>query len=138
MPCCRARSASAAPRPTFMVIWDKTFGNYKVKGIGAYTAMPLFLLVRDPKIQSIADFTEKDRIALPGVQSSSHAVILEMEAERVFGPGNARKLDPLTVSPAPTPMRPLPSFRERPRSPRISPRRPSRTWSSNARACAKS
>jgi len=88
----------SASVPTFLVIWDKTFGNYKVKGIGAYTAMPLFLLVRDPKIQSIADFTEKDRIALPGVQSSSHAVILEMEAERVFGPGNARKLDPLTVS----------------------------------------
>ncbi|MBV9862605.1 MAG: ABC transporter substrate-binding protein [Alphaproteobacteria bacterium] len=84
--------------PTFLVIWDKTFGNYRVKGIGAFTAMPLLLLVRDPNILSIRDFTDKDRIALPGVQSSSHAVILEMEAERVFGPGNARKLDPLTVS----------------------------------------
>jgi NitT/TauT family transport system substrate-binding protein len=88
----------SASVPTFLVVWDKTFGNYNVKGIGAYTAMPLFLLVRDPKIQSIADFTEKDRIALPGVQSSSHSVILQMEAERVFGPGNARKLDALTVS----------------------------------------
>ena len=84
--------------PTFLVIWDKTFGNYNVKGIGAFTAMPLFLLVRDPNILSIKDFTDKDRIALPGVQSSSHAVILEMEAERVWGPGNARRLDPLTVS----------------------------------------
>jgi NitT/TauT family transport system substrate-binding protein len=84
--------------PTFMVIWDKTLGNYKVKGIGAFTAMPLYLLVRDPKIKSIADLTDKDRIALPGVQSSTHAIILEMEAERLFGPGNARKFDALTVS----------------------------------------
>lgn len=88
----------SASVPTFLVVWDKTFGNYNVKGIGAYTAMPLFLLVRDPKIQSIADFTEKDRIALPGVQSSSHSIILQMEAEKIFGPGNARKLDSLTVS----------------------------------------
>jgi NitT/TauT family transport system substrate-binding protein len=84
--------------PTFLVVWDKTLGNYNVKGIGAYTAMPLYLLVRNPKIQSIADLTEKDRIALPGVQSSTHSIILQMEAERVFGPGNARKLDALTVS----------------------------------------
>jgi NitT/TauT family transport system substrate-binding protein len=84
--------------PTFLVAWDKTLGNYNVKGLGAFNALPLYLLVRDPRIQSIADFTERDRIALPGVQSSSHAIILEMEAERVFGPGNARKLDGLTVS----------------------------------------
>jgi NitT/TauT family transport system substrate-binding protein len=84
--------------PTFLVSWDKTRGNLNVKGLGAFNALPLYLLVRDPKIQSIKDFTEKDRIALPGVQSSSHAIILEMEAERVWGPGNARRLDGLTVS----------------------------------------
>jgi NitT/TauT family transport system substrate-binding protein len=84
--------------PTFLVAWDKTLGNYNVKGLGAFNALPLFLLVRDPRISSIADFSDRDRIALPGVQSSSHAIILEMEAERVFGPGNARKLDGLTVS----------------------------------------
>jgi NitT/TauT family transport system substrate-binding protein len=84
--------------PTFAVVWGKTRGNYNVKGIGAFTAMPLYLVVRDPKVQSIADLTEKDRVAVPGVQSSTQSIILEMEAERVFGPGNARKLDPLTVS----------------------------------------
>lgn len=84
--------------PTFLVAWDKTYANFKVKGIGAFTALPLLLLVRDPNIRSIRDFTDKDRIALPGVQSSTHAIVLEMEAEKVFGPGNARKLDPLTVS----------------------------------------
>jgi NitT/TauT family transport system substrate-binding protein len=84
--------------PTFLVAWDKTLGNYNVKGIGAFNALPLYLLVRDPKIRSIKDFSERDRIALPGVQSSSHAIMLEMEAERVFGPGQARRLDGLTVS----------------------------------------
>ncbi|MBI3517281.1 MAG: ABC transporter substrate-binding protein [Proteobacteria bacterium] len=84
--------------PTFLVSWDKTRGNYNIKGLGAFNALPLYLLVRDPKIQSIKDFTDKDRIALPGVQSSSHAIILEMEAERVWGEGQARRLDALTVS----------------------------------------
>jgi NitT/TauT family transport system substrate-binding protein len=84
--------------PTFLVSWDKTLGNYNVKGLGAFNALPLYLLVRDPAIRSIKDFSDKDRIALPGVQSSSHAIILEMEAERVWGPGHARRLDGLTVS----------------------------------------
>jgi NitT/TauT family transport system substrate-binding protein len=84
--------------PTFLVSWDKTLGNYNIKGLGAFNALPLYLLVRDPAIGSIKDFSDKDRIALPGVQSSSHAIILEMEAERVWGQGHARRLDGLTVS----------------------------------------
>lgn len=84
--------------PSFLISWDKTLGNLNVKSLGAFNALPLYLLVRNPKIQSIKDFTDTDRIALPGVQSSSHSIILEMEAERVWGPGQARRLDRLTVS----------------------------------------
>jgi NitT/TauT family transport system substrate-binding protein len=49
-------------------------------------------------VKTIKDFTENDRIALPAVKVSIQAVTLQMAAEKVFGPGQHAKLDPLTVS----------------------------------------
>src|SRR6201999_3777534 len=49
-------------------------------------------------VKTIKDFTEKDKIALPAVKSSIQAITLQMAAEKVFGPGQQGKLDPLTVT----------------------------------------
>ena len=78
-----------------LTMWDKT--NGAVKTAGALTAMPLYLITRNPAIATIADFTEKDRIAVPAVKSSAGAVALQMAAAKVWGAQNAAKLDPLTV-----------------------------------------
>jgi len=45
-----------------------------------------------------ADFTDKDRIALPGIKTSIQAVTLQMACEQVFGKGQGGKLDSITVS----------------------------------------
>lgn len=82
--------------PHFIILWAKTHGA--IKSAGALDALPLFLNTRNPKIHSIRDFTEKDRIALPTVKSSSQAIFLQMAAARTWGPKNAFKLDNLTVS----------------------------------------
>lgn len=84
--------------PGLATIWAKTRGNIDVRGASGLNAAPLLLLTRDPKIQSIKDFTEKDRIALPAVKVSNQAIILQMAAAQVFGEANWQKLDPLTVS----------------------------------------
>src|SRR3982075_369831 len=81
-----------------LTIWGKTRGNIGVKGVAAINAMPLYLNSIDPKVKTIKDFTEKDRIALPAVKVSIQAVTLQMAAEKVFGPGQQNKLDNLTVS----------------------------------------
>jgi NitT/TauT family transport system substrate-binding protein len=82
--------------PWFLTMWDKL--NGQVKSPGALDSMPLHLMTRNPAIKTLKDFTEKDRIALPAVKTSVQAMTLQMAAAATFGPGNAAKLDPLTVS----------------------------------------
>ena len=79
-------------------IWARTQNNLKVKGVTALNSMPLWLNTINPNVKTIKDFTEKDRIALPAVRVSMQAVILQMAAEKEFGPGQSHKLDPWTVS----------------------------------------
>lgn len=81
-----------------VTIWARTQNNIKAKGIAALNAMPLYLNTINPNVKTIKDFTDKDRIALPAVRVSIQAVILQMAAEKAFGPGQEHKLDPLTVS----------------------------------------
>jgi NitT/TauT family transport system substrate-binding protein len=81
-----------------VTIWARTANNLKVKGISALNSMPLYLNTINPDVKTIKDFTDKDRIALPAVGVSIQAVVLQMAAEKAFGPGQEHKLDPLTVS----------------------------------------
>ena len=81
-----------------LTIWGKTRKNLGVKGVAALNAMPLYLNTINPKVKTIKDFTDQDRIALPGVRTSIQAITLQMAAEKAFGPGQQSKLDPLTVS----------------------------------------
>ena len=80
--------------------WDKTRAdpNLQVKGVAALNSMPLSLVTSNPKVKTVADFTSKDKIALPAVRTSIQAVVLAMAAEKAFGDGQASKLEPLTVS----------------------------------------
>jgi NitT/TauT family transport system substrate-binding protein len=84
--------------PGIATIWAKTRGNMDVKAVSGLNAIPLFLNTRDPRIQSIRDLTDKDRIALPAVKVSMQAIFLQMAAAKEFGEANFAKLDPLTVS----------------------------------------
>jgi NitT/TauT family transport system substrate-binding protein len=81
-----------------LTIWSRTRSNLGVKGVAALNAMPLWLNTINPNVKTIKDFTDKDRIALPGVRTSIQAITLQMAAEKVFGPGQQNRLDPLTVS----------------------------------------
>jgi len=82
----------------FTTLWAKTRGNLDVKAVGAINSMPLFLVTNNPKVKTVKDFTDQDKIALPAVKVSIQAVTLQMAAEKAFGPGQQYKLDPLTVS----------------------------------------
>ena len=79
-------------------MWEKTRTNVKVRAIAGLNFMPLILLTRDPKIKTLKDYGEKDRIAVPSVKISMQAILLEMAAAKEFGDANYEKLDPLTVS----------------------------------------
>jgi len=86
-------SGGVAP---LITLWAKS--NGQVRGIAAQTTSQIYINTRNPAVKTIKDFTDKDRIALPAVKVSVNAIVLQMAAEKAFGPGNAYKLEPLTVS----------------------------------------
>jgi len=81
-----------------IIVWARTHGSLKMAGVAALGAMPNLLTTSNPKIKTLADFTDKDRIALPAVKIGAQAVMLQMAAEQAFGPGQQNKLDDITVS----------------------------------------
>lgn len=88
-------SGGVAPMIT---LWARTHGNLNVKGVAAINSMPLLLNTTNPKVKTIKDFTDKDKIALPAVKVSIQAVTLQMAAAKTWGQKNYTKLDPLTVT----------------------------------------
>jgi NitT/TauT family transport system substrate-binding protein len=84
--------------PAFMVIWDKAAAALPVKAVCGFGSLPFDLVTRDPKVKSIKDFTDANKIALPTVKASGQAIILEMAVAKEFGQENYAKLDPLTIS----------------------------------------
>jgi NitT/TauT family transport system substrate-binding protein len=84
--------------PGLLTIWDRSKGLMDVKGVAGLNALPLVLMVRDDSVKSLADFTEKHRIAVPAVKIALQAILLQMAVEKAFGVGNHAKLDPLTVT----------------------------------------
>ena len=85
--------------PTLATIWDRTVGTAReTRALCAMQSMPYVLITRNPAVRTIQDFTEKDRIALPAVKLTGHALALEMEAAKVWGEAQYERLDPLTLT----------------------------------------
>ncbi len=86
--------------PGFITLWSKAQGipRSEVVSLGAMSTTGLTLLTINPGVKSLADFTPKDKIAIPGIKTSLAAVVLQMAAAKVFGIENYAKLDPYTVS----------------------------------------
>jgi NitT/TauT family transport system substrate-binding protein len=81
-----------------ITLWARTKGTAnEVKGISALASMPIALSTRNPNVKSIRDLTDKDRIAVPSVNVSFQAMLLQMAAAKEWGTDNYKKLDPLTV-----------------------------------------
>ena len=88
--------------PGLLTIWARTNGTANpVKGVAAFSSQPILLNTRNPKINGIKDFTEKDKIAVPAVKVSVQAMMLQMAAAKQWGQANFAKLDPLTVGMSP-------------------------------------
>jgi len=86
----------------FLTLWAKTKGtSSEVGGVCARSSSEAYLDTRNPAIQTLKDFTSKDKIGLAAVKVSSVAVILQMAAEQQLGKGKQFELDPLTVSMGP-------------------------------------
>jgi NitT/TauT family transport system substrate-binding protein len=81
-----------------LLMWDRTINSARVRGLAALNTAPIDVLANRPGLRSLSDFTPADRIALPAIKSSIQAIVLMAAAEKTFGPGQANRLDGLTVT----------------------------------------
>ena len=79
-----------------MLLWSRTGGQ--VKALAAVGAVPLLLVTRNPNIKTIADFTEKDKIAVPTIKVSMQSTILGIAAFKLYGESGRGRFDPFTVA----------------------------------------
>ena len=79
-----------------LLLWDRTKGQ--VKGLAGSSATPMWLVSNNPAIKTLRDFTDKDRIAVPTVKVSSQAIILQIAAAKLYGPGDVTHFDNMTVT----------------------------------------
>ncbi len=86
--------------PGFLTLWAKAKDNpqVEVRGLTGMSSSSMYLMTRNPAVKRLADFTDKDRIAVPGIKTSLPAVLLHMAAAKEFGDANYAKLDPITVA----------------------------------------
>jgi NitT/TauT family transport system substrate-binding protein len=78
-----------------LLLWDRTRG--KVKGIITSSAQPVIMVSNDPRITTLKDIQQGDKIAVPTVGVSTQAILLQMAAAKLYGDDQVKKFDPNTV-----------------------------------------
>src|ERR1700694_4309928 len=79
-----------------LLLWSRT--GEQVKAVGATGTVSPILVTRNPNVKTIADFTEKDKIAVPTVKVSMQSTILGIAAEQMYGETGRGRFDTLTVA----------------------------------------
>jgi NitT/TauT family transport system substrate-binding protein len=89
---------AAAGVGPLLTVWDRTHGRQNVKAIASLGDFPYYLVSNNPNVKTIADFTDKDRIAVPAVAVSVQSRMLQYAAAKRWGDNAYDRLDRLTVT----------------------------------------
>ncbi|KPB14157.1 ABC transporter substrate-binding protein [Pseudomonas amygdali] len=81
-----------------LTIWDRTKDRQNVKAVASLGNFPYYLVSNNPNVKTIADFTEKDRIAVPAVSVSVQSRYLQFAAAKLWGDKEYARLDKYTLS----------------------------------------
>ena len=81
-----------------LTIWDRTHGRQNVRGVASLGNFPYYLVSNNPAVKTIADFGDKDRIAVPAVGVSVQSRYLQLASARLWGDSQFNKLDKLQVA----------------------------------------
>jgi NitT/TauT family transport system substrate-binding protein len=77
-------------------LWAKT--NGRVKGMMALSQGDMFLIACDPRIKSVRDYTDTDRIAMTDLRTTTYALMLQLKAASEFGWDNRDKFNDISVA----------------------------------------
>ena len=81
-----------------LTIWDRTKGRQNVKGVASLGNFPYYLVSNNPNVKSIADFSDKDRIAVPAVGVSVQSRVLQLASAKLWGDKEFARLDKISVA----------------------------------------
>ncbi len=81
-----------------LTIWDRTKGRQDVRGVASLGNFPYYLVSNNPNVKTIADLTDKDRIALPAVGVSVQSRVLQFASAKLWGDKEFNKLDKISVA----------------------------------------
>ncbi|EJL81047.1 ABC-type nitrate/sulfonate/bicarbonate transport system, periplasmic component [Herbaspirillum sp. CF444] len=84
--------------PPMLTLWDRTRGRQNVKAIASLGSMPNYLLSNNPKVRTLQDLSDKDRIAVPAAGVGYQSRTLQIETARVFGKADYKRFDNISVS----------------------------------------
>ncbi len=85
--------------PSLATLWEKSANTpHPVRAVCTVQSMPYVLVTRNPNVKTIADFTDKDKIAVPTAKISGQAMMLQIAAAKLWGFDQFERLDPWTVS----------------------------------------
>lgn len=84
--------------PPLLTLWDRTKGRQNVKAVAALGSLPNYLITNNPKIKTIRDLGEKDRIAVPAAGTGFQSRTLQIETAKVFGKDDFKRFDNISVS----------------------------------------
>jgi NitT/TauT family transport system substrate-binding protein len=85
------------PGPALVLLWNKTRGAQAIRGVLAASEIPPILVTIDPRIKTIDDYTDQDRIAMATVKISSYAIMMQMAAAQRYGWEQRNRFDPMSV-----------------------------------------
>jgi NitT/TauT family transport system substrate-binding protein len=87
----------AGPGPV-LTLWDRTNGRQNVKIVASLGSLPYQLVTNNPKVKTIADLSDQDRIALPAVGVSMQSRMLQLASAKLWGDAQYNRFDKLQVA----------------------------------------
>ena len=81
-----------------LTIWDRTHGRQNVRGVASLGNFPYYLVSNNPKVKTISDFGDKDRIAVPAVGVSVQSRVLQLASAKLWGDAQYNRLDKLSIA----------------------------------------
>ena len=79
-----------------LVAWSGTKGQ--IKGIAPLAALPMWVVTKNPAVNSLKDFTASDKIAVPTIRVSMQSTIMDIAADKLYGQNDLHHFDPFTVA----------------------------------------
>ena len=84
--------------PPMLTLWDRTKGRQNVRAVAALGSLPNYLISNNPKVKTLKDLGDKDRIAVPAAGTGFQSRTLQIETAKLYGKDDFKRFDNISVS----------------------------------------